>query len=61
MTNQKAEIEFDKMNVPQKKNLLGTLLSSLVAEIDPADRQELLHNIFLTDKESKPVIEMVEY
>jgi len=24
-------------------------------------RQKLLHDVFLTDKESRPVIEMVEY
>lgn len=49
------------MNVAQKKDLLGSLLSSLVADIDPGDRQKLLHDVFLTDEESKPVIEMVEY
>ena len=61
MTSRKAKGELDKMNVAQKKDLLGSLLSSLVADIDPADRQKLLHEIFLSDDESKPVIEMVEY
>jgi len=61
MTNKKVAVELDKMNVAQKKDLLGSLLSSLVADIDPGDRQKLLHDVFLTDKESKPVIEMVEY
>ena len=51
----------EKMNVAQKKDLLGTLLSSLVADIDPAERQKLLHDVFLSNNESKPVIEMVEY
>ena len=60
MTNKKVTVELDKMNVAQKKNLLGSLLSSLVADID-GDRQKLLHDVFLTDEESKPVIEMVEY
>ncbi len=49
------------MNVAQRKDLLGSLLSSLVADIDPGDRQKLLHDVLLTDEESKPVIEMVEY
>ncbi len=61
MTSRKAKGELDKMNVAQKKDLLGSLLSSLVADIDPADRQKLLHEVFLSDDESKPVIEMVEY
>ena len=61
MTSKKAAVELDKMNVAQKKDLLGSLLSSLVADIDPADRQKLLHEVFLADDESKPVIEMVEY
>ncbi len=61
MTNKKAEIELDKMNIDRKKDLLGNLLSTLVADIDPAARQKLLHDVFLTDKESRPVIEMVEY
>ena len=61
MTSKKAEVELDRMNVAQKKDLLGSLLSSLVADIDPADRQKLLHEVFLADDESKPVIEMVEY
>lgn len=61
MTNKKAAVEIDKMNVAQKKDLLGNLLSSLVADINPADQRKLLHDIFLTDEESKPVIEMVEY
>ena len=61
MTNKKVTVELDKMNVAQKKDLLGSLLSSLVADIDPDDRQKLLHDVFLTDEESKPVIEMVEY
>jgi len=49
------------MNVAQKKDLLGNLLSSLVADIDPTDRQKVLHDIFVASDESKPVIEMVEY
>ncbi|HHD63620.1 MAG TPA: hypothetical protein ENK96_04500 [Desulfobulbaceae bacterium] len=61
MTSKKAAVELDKMNVSQKKDLLGSLLNSLVADIEPHDRQKLLHDIFLTDEESKPVIEMVEY
>ena len=61
MTNEKAAIELEKMNISQKKDLLGSLLSSLIADIDPGDRQQLLHDIFLTNEESKPVIEMVEY
>lgn len=61
MTNKKTVVELDKLNVAQKKDLLGSLLSSLVADIDPGDRQKLLHDVFLTDEESKPVIEMVEY
>jgi hypothetical protein len=61
MTNKKAAIELDKMNVTQKKDLLGSLLNSLVADIDPADRQKLLHEVFLANDDSKPVIEMVEY
>lgn len=60
-TNKKAEIELEKMNVAHKKDLLGTLLRSLVADIDPAERRKLLQNVFLSDNESKPVIEMVEY
>jgi len=61
MTNKKAAIELEKMNIAQKKDLLGNLLSSLIADIDPGNRQQLLHDIFLTNEESKPVIEMVEY
>ena len=49
------------MNVAQKKDLLGRLLSSLVADINPTDRQKLLHDVFWASDESKPVIEMVEY
>ena len=49
------------MNVTQKKDLLGSLLSSLVADINPAERQKILHDVFLANNESKPVIEMVEY
>lgn len=61
MTDKKATVELDKMNVAQKKDLLGNLLSSLVADIDPTDRQKVLHDIFVASDESKPVIEMVEY
>ena len=61
MTNEKATVELDTMNVTQKKDLLGSLLSSLVADIDPAERQKILHDVFLGSDESKPVIEMVEY
>ena len=61
MTNKKATVELDTMNVAQKKDLLGNLLSSLVADIDPVDRQKLLHDIFVASEDSKPVIEMVEY
>jgi len=61
MINRKTTVELEKMNVAQKKDLLGSLLSSLIADIDPGDRQQLLHDIFLTNEESKPVIEMVEY
>lgn len=61
MTNEKATFELDKMNVAQKKDLLGNLLSSLVADIDPANRHKVLHDIFVANNESKPVIEMVEY
>ena len=61
MTNEKATVELDTMNVAQKKDLLGSLLSSLVADINPAERQKILHDVFLANNESKPVIEMVEY
>ncbi len=61
MTSKRVTVELDKMNIAQKKDLLGNLLSSLVADIDPGDRQKLLHDVLLTDEESKPVIEMVEY
>lgn len=61
MTNRKTVVELDRMDVAQKKDLLGSLLSSLVADIDPEDRQKLLHDVFLADKDSQPVIEMVEY
>ena len=40
MPNKKATVELDTMNVAQKKDLLGNLLSSLVADIDPVDRQK---------------------
>lgn len=59
--NKRATVELSKMNVAQKKDLLGNLLSSLVADIDPTDRQKVLHDIFVASDESKPVIEMVEY
>ncbi len=49
MTNKKEIVELGKR--------LGSLLSSLA----PNDRQKLLHNVFLEGKESKPIIEMVEY
>ena len=61
VANKKAEIELEKMNVAQKKDLLGSLLSLLMADIDPAEHQKLLQNVFLSGNESKPVIEMVEY
>jgi len=61
VTSKRVTVELDKMNIAQKKDLLGNLLSSLVADIDPGDRQKLLHDVLLTDEESKPVIEMVEY
>ena len=61
MTNSRAVNEIAKLNITQKKNLLGVLLNSLVADIDSVDRKELLHTVFLKDKETKPVIEMVEY
>jgi len=61
VTDKRATVELDKMNVAQKKDLLGRLLSSLVADINPTDRQKLLHDVFLASDESKPVIEMVEY
>ena len=61
VANKKAEVELEKMNVAQKKDLLGSLLSLLMADIDPAEHQKLLQNVFLSGNESKPVIEMVEY
>ncbi len=51
----------EKLNISQKKALLDSLLSSLMADISCDDRQQLLHDILLTNKESRPVIEMVEY
>ena len=61
MTNYKAVIEIEQMNVTQKKELLMILLSSLVADIEPAERKKLSPTVFLANKEAKPVIEMVEY
>ncbi len=61
MTNSRAANEIAKLNISQKKDLLGVLLNSLAADIDPADRKKLLQTVFLEDKETKPVIEMVEY
>jgi hypothetical protein len=49
MTDQKAVIEPDKMNIAQNKDLLGNLPSSLVAQIDTGKRQKLLNNVFLTE------------
>ncbi len=52
---------MEKLNVSQKKTLLTNLLSSLMADISPDDRQQLLRDVLLTSRETRPVIEMVEY
>lgn len=61
MTGKKVVLELETLSTVQKKDLLTKLFNSLVPDTDPADRQKLLHNLFLTDNEPKPVIEMVEY
>ena len=61
MTNKKVMLEIGTMSIAQKKDLLAELFNSLTANIDQANRQKVLHNLFLTDKEPKPIIEMVEY
>lgn len=61
MTDKKVKVKLDSKNLSRKNDLLVSLLSSLVADIDPDVRRKFLRAILPVDEEPRPVIEMVEY